>query len=124
MGNQVVVWLLSGGGMALLLGYAGAALNKFMGLAKSKADVDRSKAETAEIFNKLAADFAQRNAEREAKMELRVQKLVIALDGLTDAVDQVVPLLVTLASPDVVPPETIEKIKALRKANQQARLAM
>ena len=116
--------MLGGGGLALLLSQLGAFANKLFGMAKAKADVDRSNAETAEIYKKLGAYYAQHGADEQARLELKNKKLIIALDNLIDAGDAVIPLLVGLASPDVLSAETIEKIKELRKANHQARLAM
>jgi DNA-binding transcriptional regulator GbsR (MarR family) len=94
--------------------------NGFFGWAKGRADTTKTEASTSEIFNKLAAESAARDAARAQRDDKRINKLVEALENLTDAVDRATPMLERLASND----DELDAARKLRTVNSIARLAI
>lgn len=105
--------LVVAGGSSVLTALVTILGNGIFGWAKGRAD-------TSAIFNKIAADSAQRDAARAERDDKRINKLVEALENLTDAVDRATPMLERLASND----DELDTARKLRKVNSIARLAI
>lgn len=102
--------------------------NGLFGWARGRAEADNTDADTAAIFNKIAADLAVRDAARAKRDDQRIRSLVEAIEKLTDAVDRVAaaPLLQRLMDdsddPDVV--DLSRRLHEMRETNSHARLAI
>lgn len=112
--------LVVAGSSSVLTAAIGVIGNGIFGWAKGRADTGNTNADTAAIFNKLAAESAARDAVRQERDDKRIAKLVEALENLTDAVDRVNPMLERLTSND----SEVDEVRKLRTVNSVARLAI
>lgn len=112
--------LVIAGGSSVVTALVTILGNGLFGWAKGRADTDNSKADTAAIFSKIAAESAARDAIRAARDDKRINKLVEALENLTDAVDRTAPMLERLAANE----HEVDIARKLRAVNSVARLAI
>lgn len=117
-----VAALIGAGGSALLGLIPGLLLLSVnrANATKIHDEAGKERAETAEIFNRLAGEWTTRAAKANEKLEGRISELISALENLTDAVDRVTPLLEAASES----PETSERVHVLRLANRGARRAI
>jgi len=104
---------------ALITALATISLNQAKTEAVRK-DAQKSKADTAEVFNKIANDWTTRIVQSNERLDARIALLVTVVENLTDAVDHVAPLLEPLAGD----PVAAAKVHDLNTAARAARLAI
>jgi hypothetical protein len=112
--------LVIAGGSSVLTALVTILGNGIFGWAKGRADTGNTNADTSAIFNKIASDLATRDAVRAARDDKRIEKLVEALEHLTDAVDRATPMLERIA----INEDELDIARKLRKVNSIARLAI
>lgn len=112
--------LVIAGGSSVVTALVTILGNGIFGWAKGRADTGNTNAATSEIFNKIAADLAVRDAARAERDDKRINKLVEALENLTDAVDRATPMLERLASNE----NELDVARKLRAVNSVARMAI
>lgn len=117
-----VAALIAAGGSALLGLIPGLLLLSVnrANATKIHDEAGKERAETADIFNKIAGDWTQRTTAANERLEQRINDLVGVVESLTDAVDRVTPLLESIADS----PEDTANVRVLSLANRRARRAI
>ncbi|CAN5148076.1 hypothetical protein BH11ACT6_BH11ACT6_35070 [soil metagenome] len=121
--NAAVAFVI-GGGLTAVGGFIGMVINARTGLLKGNAEVKRSDADTAQVFEDLAESWTRRFDEKNRILERVVDGLVSVLDTFIEAVDRAAGRLDRVVECDEVHPITDELRDARRSAQQGMREAM
>lgn len=121
MVDPAIIGAVAGAGVSLLVAVVGAITKFSVNKATAtKISVDAgvtkqtTDAATAEVFNRLAAEWTLRADLRVEALEIRIGRLVDAIEVLASSVDHVVPLL-----EDAYPDN--QRVENLKLANIAAR---
>lgn len=101
---------------ALVGAFAGFTVQRATA-TKLATDSHHVEANTAEVFTRLAAEWTKRADDRVDKLDAYIAQLVAAIETLTEAVDNVAPLLQAAV---VQEPESAEKVAQLAAASRTA----